>query len=61
MDDLVKRLRAEGYDTIAGFRIKQECADRIEELEAALLFIWKSKTLFDSQKKARTVLKREQK
>jgi hypothetical protein len=35
-DDLVKRLRAEGYDTIAGFKIKQECADRIEHLEYAL-------------------------
>jgi hypothetical protein len=36
-DDLVKRLRAEGYDTLAGFKIKQECADRIEELERAVL------------------------
>ena len=35
-DDLVKRLRAEGYDTIAGFKIKQECANRIEELQREL-------------------------
>jgi len=36
MNDLVKRLRAEGYDTIAGFKIKQECANRIEELQREL-------------------------
>ena len=56
-DDLVKRLREYEW----AHTIIKDAADRIEEMEAALLFIWKSKTLFDSQIKARTVLKREQK
>ena len=35
-DDLVKRLRGPAYQTAADYKIKQEAADRIEELEAAL-------------------------
>ena len=56
-DDLVKRLR-EDEITVTLCHI---AAARIEEIEEALFFIWKSKTLFDAQIKARTVLKGEKK
>ena len=58
-DDLVRRLL--GRFLLEESSLCREAADRIEELEAALFFVWWSKTLFDAQEKARTVLKGEQK
>ena len=39
-DDLVKRLRAEDPETGLRLSIASEAADRIEELEKALIHIW---------------------